>query len=45
METLRDLPDIGALEDAGLMGRSAEQAKIGVLPGGEFERDERSFIE
>jgi segregation and condensation protein B len=45
METLRDLPDIEGLEDAGLMGRSAEQAEIGALPGGDFETDERSFTE
>lgn len=40
MDTLRDLPDIEALEDAGLLTRHAVQNKIAALQEGELENDE-----
>ncbi|KQT05182.1 segregation and condensation protein B [Rhizobium sp. Leaf391] len=46
METLRDLPDIEALEDAGLLSRHAVQNEIPASEGGESDTDEEpSFIE
>jgi len=46
METLRDLPNIEALEDAGLLSRHAVQSEIAAPEGGENETDEEaSFIE
>lgn len=46
METLRDLPDIEALEDAGLLSRHAVQNEIAASGGGENDTDEEStFIE
>jgi segregation and condensation protein B len=46
METLRDLPNIEALEDAGLLSRHAVQNEIAASEGGESETDEEaSFIE
>lgn len=45
METLRDLPNIEALEDAGLLSRNAFQNEIAASDGGESETDEASFIE
>ncbi|MDH0912210.1 SMC-Scp complex subunit ScpB [Rhizobium pusense] len=46
METLRDLPNIEALEDAGLLSRHAVQNEIAAPGGGENEPDdEASFIE
>ncbi|MBB4102946.1 SMC-Scp complex subunit ScpB [Allorhizobium borbori] len=40
METLRDLPNIEALEDAGLLSRHAVQNEIAASEGGESEADE-----
>ena len=46
METLRDLPNIEALEDAGLLSRQAVQNEIAASEGGESETDEElSLIE
>ncbi|MET3858672.1 segregation and condensation protein B [Rhizobium sp. OAE497] len=46
METLRDLPNIEALEDAGLLSRHAVQNEIAASEGGENDADEEaSFIE
>ncbi len=46
MDTLRDLPNIEALEDAGLLSRHAVQNEIAASGGGETETDEEaSFIE
>ncbi|ACM39371.1 conserved hypothetical protein (plasmid) [Allorhizobium ampelinum S4] len=46
METLRDLPNIEALEDAGLLSRHAVQKEIAASEGGESDADEgASFIE
>ncbi len=46
METLRDLPNIEALEDAGLLNRHQVQSEIAASQGGETETDEESpFIE
>lgn len=46
METLRDLPNIEALEDAGLLSRHAVQSEIAASEGGESDTDEEtSFIE
>ncbi|MVA18962.1 segregation and condensation protein B [Agrobacterium vitis] len=46
METLRDLPKIEALEDAGMLSRHAVQNEIAAPEGGENETDEEaSFIE
>ena len=46
METLRDLPNIEALEDAGLLSRHAVQNEIAASEGGENETDEEtSFME
>ena len=46
METLRDLPNIEALEDAGLLSRHAVQNEIAASEGGEGGTDEEtSFIE
>ena len=46
METLRDLPNIEALEDAGLLSRHAVQNEIADSEGGKSEKDEEtSFIE
>jgi segregation and condensation protein B len=46
METLRDLPNIEALEDAGLLSRHAVQNEIAASESGESENDEEtSFIE
>ena len=45
METLRDLPSIEALEDAGLLSRHAVQNEMAASEGGENETDEEpSFI-
>ncbi|WP_374638595.1 SMC-Scp complex subunit ScpB [Agrobacterium salinitolerans] len=45
METLRDLPNIEALEDAGLLSRHAVQNEIAASEGGEGDTDEEaSFI-
>jgi chromosome segregation and condensation protein ScpB len=44
METLRDLPDIEALEDAGLLSRQAARSDIGVSQSG-GDDEETSFIE
>lgn len=40
IETLRDLPNIEALEDAGLLSRHAVQNEIDTLEGGDIEMDE-----
>ncbi len=40
MDTLRDLPNIEALEDAGLLSRHAVQNEIAAPEGGETETDE-----
>jgi segregation and condensation protein B len=40
METLRDLPNIEALEDAGLLSRHAVQNEIAAFESGESETDE-----
>lgn len=46
METLPDLPNIEALEDAGLLSRHAVQNEIATSKGGDSETDEEtSFIE
>lgn len=45
METLRDLPDIEALEDAGLLSRYAVQEEVAPLPDGRAEDDEYTSIE
>jgi hypothetical protein len=46
MGTLRDLPNIEALEDAGMLSRHAVQNEIAASEGGESETDEEtSFIE
>ncbi|UXT68962.1 SMC-Scp complex subunit ScpB (plasmid) [Agrobacterium tumefaciens] len=46
METLRDLPNIEALDDAGLLSRHAVQNEIAASEGGEGETDEEaSFID
>jgi len=46
METLRDLPNIEALEDAGLLSRHAVQNEIAASGGGENDTDEEpTFIE
>jgi len=46
MDTLRDLPNIEALEDAGLLSRHAVQNEIAAPEGGDNETDEEpSFIE
>ena len=46
MDTLRDLPNIEALEDAGLLSRHAVQNEIVASEGGESATDEEpSFIE
>ncbi|PWI49896.1 segregation and condensation protein B [Rhizobium phaseoli] len=46
MATLRDLPNIEALEDAGLLSRDAVQNEVAASEGGESETDdEPSFIE
>jgi chromosome segregation and condensation protein ScpB len=46
METLRDLPNIEALEDAGLLSRHAVQNEIAASEGGEGDTDEEaSFME
>ncbi|MCF1450152.1 SMC-Scp complex subunit ScpB [Agrobacterium vitis] len=42
METLRDLPNIEALEDAGLLNRHQVQSEIAASQGGETEIDEES---
>ena len=45
METLRDLPNIEALEDAGLLSRHAVQNEVAASDGGENETDDdASFI-
>lgn len=44
METLRDLPNIEALEDAGLLTRHAVQNEIAASEGGESEADEKAFF-
>jgi len=45
METMRDLPTIVALEDAGLLSRHAVENEIAASDGGDNETDEeRSFI-
>ncbi|WP_318765056.1 SMC-Scp complex subunit ScpB [Agrobacterium fabrum] len=45
METLRDLPNIEALEDAGLLSRHAVRNEIAASDGGENETDDdESFI-
>ncbi|WP_075293085.1 SMC-Scp complex subunit ScpB [Pararhizobium arenae] len=43
METLRDLPNIEALEDAGLLSRDAVQNEIAASEGGGSETDEEAF--
>ncbi len=43
METLRDLPNIEALEDAGLLTRHAVQNEVAASEDGESETDEGSF--
>lgn len=46
METLRDLPNIEALDDAGLLSRHAVRNEIAASEGGEGETDEEaSFID
>lgn len=46
MGTLRDLPNIEALDDAGLLSRHAVQNEIAASEGGESDTDEEaSFIE
>jgi chromosome segregation and condensation protein ScpB len=46
MDTLSDLPNIEALEDAGLLSRHAVQNEIAAPEGGDKETDEEpSFIE
>jgi chromosome segregation and condensation protein ScpB len=46
LQTLRDLPDVEALEDAGLLSRHAIQNEIAASEGGEGDMDqEASFIE
>ncbi|WP_376776051.1 hypothetical protein [Rhizobium populisoli] len=46
METLRDLPNIEALEEAGLLSRHAVQNEIAAPEGGDNGTDEDpSFIE
>ena len=44
METLRDLPNIEALEDAGLLSRHAFQNEIAASQGGEGDTDEEAFF-
>lgn len=44
METLRDLPNIEALEDAGLLSRRALHNEIGASRGGESDTDEESLF-
>ena len=44
METLRDLPNIEALEDAGLLSRHAEQEEVGLETGGDADDDESSSV-
>ncbi|WP_117195601.1 SMC-Scp complex subunit ScpB [Rhizobium terrae] len=43
METLRDLPNIEALEDAGLLSRHAVQNEIAASEGGDSETNEESY--
>ena len=45
IDTLRDLPNIEALEDGGLLNRLAVQNEIAASEGGESETEEASFIE
>jgi len=46
METLRDLPNIEALEDAGLLSRNTVQNEMAASEGGDSEMDEEpSFME
>jgi hypothetical protein len=43
METLRDLPNIEALEDAGLLSRHAVQNEIADSEGHDNETDEENL--
>ncbi len=46
MDTLRDLPNVEALEDAGLLSRQAMQAELAALQGSDADEDgDSSFIE
>ncbi|MBY3370117.1 SMC-Scp complex subunit ScpB [Rhizobium laguerreae] len=45
METLRDLPNIEALGDAGLLSRNAIQGEIALPQGGEADDDEINFTD
>lgn len=43
LQTLRDLPDIEALEDAGLLSRKGVQEEISAIDGGEEKADDETF--
>lgn len=44
MDTLRDLPNIEALEDAGLLSRNAVQKEVAAPEGDDSETDEEAFF-